>query len=179
MSYREVLFPCAHLKPPKITKHAKADIQNRSHGNCQRNLRLHSGLWRLSRESAEHAKYAFAIYKGEIKEVYEIEYRLPATKAFSHFWIEKLKTQGRTIHPDEHVGRYEFIGHLAPEDIRKRYRAHKTPKRHSGNPIMYFNCYSKVAHGMVALCGQNLREFGKYSLAKNDGFYTATVRLLR
>jgi Uncharacterized protein conserved in bacteria len=33
------------------------------------------GLWRLSRERAEHAKYAFAISKSEIKEVYEIEER--------------------------------------------------------------------------------------------------------
>jgi len=98
------------------------------------------GLWRLSRERAEHAKYAFAIYKGEIKEVYEIERWLPATKAFSDFWIEKLKSQGRIIHADEHIGRYEFIGHLAPEDIRKKYLGRKIPKRHTGNPIMYFNC---------------------------------------
>jgi len=98
------------------------------------------GLWRLSRERAEHAKYAFAIYKGEIKEVYEIERWLPATKAFSDFWIEKLKSQGGTIHADEHIGRYEFIGQLAPEDIRKKYLGRKIPKRHTGNPIMYFNC---------------------------------------
>ena len=98
------------------------------------------GLWRLSQERAEHAQYAFAIYKGEIKEVYEIEHWLPATKAFSDFWVERLKSQGRTIHPDEHIGGYEFIGHLAPEDIRKKYLGHKIPKRHTGNPIMYFNC---------------------------------------
>ena len=98
------------------------------------------GLWRLNRERAERAKYAFAINKGEIKEVYEIEDWLPATKAFSDFWIGRLKSQGRTISADEHLGRYEFTGHIAPEPIRKKYVGKKIPKRHSGNPILYFNC---------------------------------------
>ncbi|PYS72802.1 MAG: hypothetical protein DMF69_06605 [Acidobacteria bacterium] len=98
------------------------------------------GLWHLGQERAEHAKYAFAVYEGEIKEVYEIERWLPATKVFSDFWIARLARQGRTIHADEHTGTYEFIGHPAPEDIRKKYVGHKLPKRHHGNPIMYFNC---------------------------------------
>jgi hypothetical protein len=82
----------------------------------------------------------FATLKGEIKEVYEIEQWLPATKAFSDFWIARLKNQGRTISADEHIGRYEFTGHVAPEPIRKKYLGRKLPKRHSGNPILYFNC---------------------------------------
>jgi hypothetical protein len=98
------------------------------------------GVWRLSQKRAEHADYAFEVYKGEIKEVFEIERWLPATQAFRDFWLARLKNQGRTIHPDEHVGRYEFIGHLAPESIRKKYLGHTIPKRHTGNPIMYFNC---------------------------------------
>jgi hypothetical protein len=116
---------------------------NEQYPHCQTADELYTctrGLWRLSQERAEHAKYAFAIYKGEIKEVYEIECWLAATKAFSDFWIEKLKTQGSTINADDLIGRYEFIGHLAPEDIRKKYLGHTIPKRHKGNPIMYFNC---------------------------------------
>ena len=98
------------------------------------------GLWRLDHERASRAKYAFAIYEGKIKEVYEIERWLPATKVFSDFWVARLERQGRTIHADEHLGSYEFIGHVAPEDIRKKYLGRKIPKRHTGNPIMYFNC---------------------------------------
>jgi hypothetical protein len=98
------------------------------------------GQWRLNRERAEHAKYVFAIFKGKIKEVYEIEQWLPATEAFSDFWIAKLESQGRTISADEHNGRYEFTGHLAAKAIRKKYLGRKLPKRHSGNPILYFNC---------------------------------------
>jgi hypothetical protein len=98
------------------------------------------GLWRLDHERAGRAKYAFAIYEGKIKEVYEIEQWLPATKVFSDFWVARLELQGRTVSGDEHIGRYEFIGHVAPERIRKKYVGSKLPKRHSGNPIMYFNC---------------------------------------
>jgi len=98
------------------------------------------GLWRLDHERAGRAKYAFAIYEGKIKEVYEIEQWLPATKVFSDFWVARLERQGRTISADEHIGRYEFTGHVASEPIRKKYVGHKLPKRHSGNPIMYFNC---------------------------------------
>ena len=98
------------------------------------------GLWRLNRKRAEQAKYAFAIYQGEIKEVYEIDGWFPATKAFSDYWVARLKSQRRTISADEHVGRYEFTGHVAPEPIRKKYVGRKIPKRHAGNPILYLNC---------------------------------------
>jgi hypothetical protein len=98
------------------------------------------GLWKLDPQRAERAKYAFAINKGEIKEVYEIEQWLPATKLFTEFWIAKLERQGRKVSIDDYLQRYEFIGHLAPEPIRKKYVGKKIPKRHSGNPIMYFNC---------------------------------------
>lgn len=126
-----------------IKDHVIAICINEQYPHCSTADDLYTctrGLWRLSQERAENAKYAFAIYKGEIKEVYEIERWLPATKVFSDFWVERLKRQGRIIKPEEHLGRYEFIGHLAAEDIRKKYVGHKIPKRHTGNPIMYFNC---------------------------------------
>jgi hypothetical protein len=98
------------------------------------------GLWKLDPERAERAKYAFAINKGQIKEVYEIEQWLPATKVFTELWIARLERQGRKISSDDYLHRYEFIGHLAPKPIREKYVGKKIPKRHSGNPIMYFNC---------------------------------------
>jgi hypothetical protein len=113
---------------------------NEQYPHCKTAEELYTatrGIWRLGRDRAGRAKYAFAIYKGEIKEVYEIERWLPATKESTDFWVEKLESQGRTIKPEQ---RYEFIGHLAPEEIRKKYIGHLIPKRHKGNPIMYFNC---------------------------------------
>lgn len=66
--------------------------------NCAR------GLWRVNRKRAEKANYAFAVYQGVIKEVYEIERWVPVTKNRSDFWLERLRSQGRTISPLEHEG---------------------------------------------------------------------------
>jgi hypothetical protein len=98
------------------------------------------GLWRLDHERAERAKYALACVDGKIKEVYEIVQWLPATKVFIDFWVARLNRQGRTISADELCDRYEFTGQVASEPVRKKYVGRKLPKRHSGNPIMYFNC---------------------------------------
>jgi len=116
---------------------------NEQYKHCKNAAELYTctrGLWRLKKERADNAKYAFATYQGVIKEVYEIDKWLPATKAFRDFWVEKLRSQGRIISPEEHVGRYEFIGKVAPEQIRKKYIGHTIPNRHKGNPILYFNC---------------------------------------
>ena len=116
---------------------------NEQYPHCKNAAELYTctrGLWRLRKERADNAKYAFAIYRGVVKEVYEIDHWLPATKAFSDFWVEKLRSQGRIISPAEHVGRCEFIGREAPEHIRKKYIGHFLPTRSYGNPILYFNC---------------------------------------
>lgn len=36
--------------------------------------------------------------------------------------------------------RSEFVGGLAPEDIREKYVGKRLPKRSYGSPILYFNC---------------------------------------
>ena len=116
---------------------------NEQYKQCKNAAELYTctrGLWRLKKERAEKAKYAIAVYGGEIKEVYEIDKWLSATKAFSDFWVEKLRSQGRIISPKEHVGRCEFVGRVAPEQIRRKYINHVIPTRHAGNPILYFNC---------------------------------------
>ena len=116
---------------------------NEQYPHCEASDDLYTctrGLWKLDPERAERAKYAFAINKGAIKEVYEIDQWLPATKVFTELWIARLERQGRKISDDDYLDRYEFIGHLAPKEIREKYVGKKLPKRHSGNPIMYFNC---------------------------------------
>lgn len=100
--------------------------------NCTR------GLWRLNRERAEKAEYAFAVYQGFIKEVYEIEEWVPATKERSDFWVERLKSQGLIISPLE--GRSDFLGRVASEEVRKKYVGKIMPGRLGQNPIRYFNC---------------------------------------
>lgn len=98
------------------------------------------GLWRLSKQRAEKAKYAFAVFRGEIKEVYEIHYWESAQFDKIQFWVERKKEQGVTISPEVNKGRFQFVGQVAPENIRKQYVGKQMPVAHSQNPIRYFNC---------------------------------------
>jgi hypothetical protein len=98
-----------------------------------------SGIWRLSRERARKARYAFAVYHGLIKEVYEIERWLLASQETREYWREKERTQGNDF-SGTHEGRSEFIGTVAPDAIRQKYVGRRIPVRHSQNPIRYFNC---------------------------------------
>ena len=98
------------------------------------------GIWRINRERAARAKYAFAVYQGEIKEVYEIERWIPASAQTREYWDGRESSQGKEYPPEVHEGRSEFIGRLAPEHIRQKYKGRRMPVRHSQNPIRYFNC---------------------------------------
>jgi hypothetical protein len=98
-----------------------------------------SGIWRVSRERANKARYALAVYQGIIKEVYEIERWVPATQATLNYWRERERAQGNDF-SGTHEGRSEFVGAVAPETIRQKYVGRRMPVRHSQNPIRYFNC---------------------------------------
>ena len=99
------------------------------------------GLWHVDRKRGQNVRYAFAVYRGEIKEVYEVLEWNPATKSKSDWWIEKLKSQGRIIGPEKNEGRSEFTGNVAPEHIRQKYVGKLMPVRQTQNPIRYFNCH--------------------------------------
>ena len=101
--------------------------------NCTR------GLWRVNRERAEKARYAFAVYQGVIKEVYEVDRWIPASQATKGYWRERERSQGNDLSVT-HEGRSEFIGKLASEAIRNKYIGRRMPVRHSQNPIRYINC---------------------------------------
>lgn len=102
-------------------------------------LQATRSMWRLNRDRANRARYAFAVYQGEIKEVYEVEQWIPVTKETRRYWREREKLQGDDFQ-ETHDGRSEFIGKVAPEAIRKKYVGKRMPVRHSQNPIRYFNC---------------------------------------
>ena len=90
------------------------------------------GIWRLDRDRAEGAKYAFSVFQGEIKEVYEIQK-----------WHRAGKTEyitGREFPQDSLATRFEFVGKLATDAVRDKYIGKMMAERHSQNPIKYFNC---------------------------------------
>jgi len=71
------------------------------------------GVWRLDFERARAMKYAFAVYEGVVREVYEVDKWQPAE-------ISGYATR-TDLMPEDAKGRIEFIGQVAPEAIRQKY----------------------------------------------------------
>ena len=85
----------------------------------------------MSKGHAEDARYAFAVYRGIIKEVYEIGEWLLAGST---------KYRRRQFTPAHLKNRYEFVGKVAPDEIRDKYIGKRMPEPHGQNPIRYYNC---------------------------------------
>lgn len=97
------------------------------------------GQWRLDPERASHAKYGLAVYKGIVQEVYSILswYKAGSTLSTRH-GNENIE-RGRN---ERMEGRYEFIGNLAPDHIRKKYKNKSVAhffKQGQSNPVSYIN----------------------------------------
>ncbi|MBI4601550.1 MAG: hypothetical protein HY721_06275 [Planctomycetes bacterium] len=89
------------------------------------------GVWRIG-EPRERASYALAVYEGVVLEVYRIARWLPAGSTFSTRSPAGIKSSGR----------WEFVGTVAEERIRKRYRDRYVGHLFSQgaqNPIAYVN----------------------------------------
>lgn len=90
------------------------------------------GVWRLDRDRADSARYAFAVYRGKIIEVYQIQkwYRAGRTEYVT----------GRTFSDKELETRFEFVGRVATDEVRNRFRGKHLSDSHAQNPIKYFKC---------------------------------------
>lgn len=102
--------------------------------NCTR------GMWRLNCRRAERARYLFAVYQGVIRDVYEIDRCIPATRETKAYWEKRLLSQGRPVPPSVNEGRSEILGKLASETVRKKYIGRRISVRFTQNPVRYFNC---------------------------------------
>lgn len=81
----------------------------------------------------EKAVYALAVYGGIVREVYRISQWLPAGSTFVN-----SKPSG-----NRHRDRWEFVGVVADENIRKKYLNRDVTehfKHGSQNPVCYVNC---------------------------------------
>lgn len=80
----------------------------------------------------EQAKYAFAIFEGIVREVYEISGWFPAGATLNSRNLSGFNSEAR----------WEFVGRRAPEDLREKYRngdvSHLFPSG-AQNPIKYLN----------------------------------------
>lgn len=88
------------------------------------------GTWPVAKASVDKVKYAAAIFGGVIREVYQVAAWLPAE---STLYLDPNRD-------NEHSDRFEFVGKIADEEIRQKYRwcsvAHLY-KRGAAFPIMY------------------------------------------
>jgi hypothetical protein len=89
------------------------------------------GIWRLRKDRAEKANFAFAVYQGLIREVYEINQ-----------WFQEGSTEykNRKIPSSAAKNRFEFVGKIAQDNVRDKYVGKQMPDPHSQNPIRYYNC---------------------------------------
>lgn len=108
-----------------INKTYKSGINTGELYDCTR------GIWRIDLDRAENARFAFAVYQGSVKEVYEISQ-----------WHRELSTEyrNRQIEHSKSKNRFEFTGKVAPNTIRDKYIGKQMPEMHGQNPIRYYNC---------------------------------------
>lgn len=90
------------------------------------------GIWR-ARPEKHVPDYAFSVYAGVVREVYRICDWYPAGSTF----MSTRDLSGR----ESLTKRWEFIGQIAPEEVRRRYKG-KSVRQYLGsqNPIRYVNC---------------------------------------
>lgn len=92
--------------------------------------------WRVN-PSRHPAEYALAIQGGIVREVYEIAQWFPAGTTY------RTNDQHGERRHDSDPTRFEFVGHLAEPDVRKRY-LHKSVEDYfvqgAQNPIKYIHC---------------------------------------
>ncbi len=98
------------------------------------------GFWKVFRNRSDKAKYAFAVFKGEIKEVYEIDRWEEGGRELSEFWLKRKREQGEDTDPSVNKGRFQFVGQVAPEVVRTKYVGKQLPPTTEKFPVRYFNC---------------------------------------
>ncbi len=72
------------------------------------------GVWKIG-ERRERARYAFAVFEGVVREVYEVHSWHPGHSTPYEFREQELAERDLT-------GRWEFLGTVARDEIRSRYR---------------------------------------------------------
>ena len=91
--------------------------------------------WIVNKERADKLQYAFAVYNGMVIEVYQITAWLPA---FSTMNTRIIATD--SMERDIEKGRKEFVGVIAPSEIRDNYVGGIVSdlfEKGNANPIMY------------------------------------------
>jgi hypothetical protein len=89
------------------------------------------GNWKVGAQR-ERARLALAVFEGTVREVYEIEHWVPAGSTFTTRVPKAVRVPGR----------WEFVGRLAPEPVRRKYLDRDVTayfRLGAQNPIAYVN----------------------------------------
>ncbi len=97
------------------------------------------GKWVLS-SRRERAKYAFAVYRGVIREVYEIHCWQPSSMELDSEMEAHIAERGAKFN-NANRNRWEFVGSIS-HDLRHYVNKNTSQyqKKGSQNPIKYVNC---------------------------------------
>ncbi len=94
------------------------------------------GVWTIGKDR-ERAEYAFCVAGGIVREIYKIQKWQPA--GTTHYETRAMQDANTK---DKWLGRWEFIGEVAPDKIRNKYIGKSVAhyfKRGNANPINYVN----------------------------------------
>jgi hypothetical protein len=91
--------------------------------------------WKVG-ERRNKAKYAFAVFEGVVKEVYTIAAWLPQNSTLS------TKTINDIADLNINTERWEFVGNIAPDEIKAKYLGKDMSDyfKSNQNPVAYINC---------------------------------------
>jgi hypothetical protein len=135
MSLRDLIIYYA-AKPVEVTIPALLIRINRLYRHNMPARELYEatrGVWKLSRRRTR-AKFAFAVFEGIVRAVYEIdEWHSAGTTVYETRPTETVLRQGR----------WEFTGHEAPSGIRSHYVDRSVAsyfRRGQQSPVVYLNC---------------------------------------
>ena len=70
------------------------------------------GIWKRNLKSLVGTEYCLSVYKGEVVEVYQID-------EWNTAGTTPMKT--RVVDLEHTIGRVEFVGKVAPDEIRDKY----------------------------------------------------------
>jgi hypothetical protein len=87
------------------------------------------GIWKLDKTKLDKIQYVFGVYHGIVKEVYEVAQWQDAGSTPYEFREHK---------PETLLRRSEFVGKLAPDDIRDKYLGKRIDLTYQA--VNYYNC---------------------------------------
>jgi hypothetical protein len=96
------------------------------------------GIWRITPETRD-PEFALAVFGGVVQEVYRIAKWFKAGTTYYSSRDDELR--GRIEGID--AARWELVGAIAEEKVRRRYRyksVRKSLPKNSQNPVLYVNC---------------------------------------